>query len=136
MDNLLTIALEAKNDDRNHRRSYRITIGQDLLSDWTVRICYGRIGQRGQEKHFGGSNADAMRRVVREHLRRRLSAKKRIGCSYRVTQLSTAMGFDASSWLPGELMAKFFCTNLTLSRFRVTIPREGGEFVLREHRSY
>jgi hypothetical protein len=38
MENLLTIALEAHNDDLNHHRSYEITVGRDLLDDWTLSI--------------------------------------------------------------------------------------------------
>lgn len=108
MDNLLTIALEAHHNELNHHRRYRITVGRDLLNDWTVSISYGRTGQRGQEKHFGGTDVDAMHKIVREHLRRRLSAPKRIGCSYRVTAFSTAAGFDSSAWLPKDLIAGFF----------------------------
>jgi hypothetical protein len=37
-----------------------------------------------------------------------LSAPKRIGYPYRLTAYDAAPGFDASSWLPGEVMARFF----------------------------
>jgi hypothetical protein len=47
---------------------------------------------------------------IRDRLRRRLSAPKRIGCPYRLTALNSAPGFDASAWLPGEIMARFFIT--------------------------
>jgi hypothetical protein len=49
-----------------------------------------------------------MRAVIRERLRRRLSAPKRIGCPYRLAAFSAAPGFDASSWLPGEVMTRLF----------------------------
>ena len=110
MDNLLTIALEAHHEELNHHRRYRITVGRDLLNDWTVNISYGRTGQRGQEKHFGSADASAMHKIVREHLRRRLSAPKRIGCAYRVTSFSTATGFDGAAWLPSDVMAGFFAS--------------------------
>ena len=49
-----------------------------------------------------------MRAVIRDRLRRRLSAPKRIGCPYRLAAFSSAVGFNAADWLPGEVMARFF----------------------------
>ncbi len=108
MDNLFTIAFEAHNSELNHHRRYQITLGRDLLNDWTVAICYGRTGQGGQEKRFASPRVDEVRAVIRDRLRRRLSAPKRIGCSYRLTTLNSAPGFEAASWLPGDVLARFF----------------------------
>ncbi len=49
-----------------------------------------------------------MQAVIRDRLRRRLTAPKRIGCPYRLAAFNAAPGFDASAWLPGEVMAGFF----------------------------
>ena len=49
-----------------------------------------------------------MQAIIRDRLRRRLSAPKRIGCPYRLAAFNAAPGLDASSWLPGDVMAKFF----------------------------
>jgi hypothetical protein len=108
MQNLLSVALEAHHAERNFHRRYQITVGRDLLDDWTVVICYGRAGQPGRELRFGGPKAEDMRAVVRDRLRRRLSAPRRIGCPYRLTVLNSACGFDATPWLPCDLMARFF----------------------------
>ena len=108
MDNLLTVAFEAHNPEKNHHRRYQITIGRDLLDDWTVSIRYGRTGQDGQHKRFASPKAEEMRAVIRERLRRRLSATRRIGCPYRLADYSAAADFDAAAWLPGDIMAKFF----------------------------
>jgi predicted DNA-binding WGR domain protein len=110
MDNLLTVAFEAHSQEENHHRRYQITVGRDMLDDWTVAIRYGRTGQGGREMRFASPKPEEMRSVIRDRLRRRLSAPKRIGCPYRLTALSSAPGFDASAWLPGEVMAKFFQT--------------------------
>jgi predicted DNA-binding WGR domain protein len=110
MDNLLTVAFEAHSQEENHHRRYQITVGRDLLDDWTVAIRYGRTGQGGRERLFASAKPEDMREVIRDRLRRRLSAPKRIGCPYRLTGLSSAPGFDASAWLPGEVMARFFQT--------------------------
>lgn len=108
MDNLLTVAFEAHHAENNHHRRYEITVGRDLLNDWTVSIRYGRTGRGGRELRYAGPEADELRAVVRDRLRRRRSAPKRIGCGYQLTALSTAKGFDATAWLPGEVMAGFF----------------------------
>jgi hypothetical protein len=108
MDNLLTVAFEAHSHAENHHRRYQITVGRDLLDHWTVAICYGRTGQGGREIRFASPKPEEMRAVIRDRLRRRLSARKRIGCPYRLSSLSSAPGFDASAWLPGEVMARFF----------------------------
>jgi hypothetical protein len=108
MDNLLTVAFEAHHQEKNHHRRYRVTVGRDLLDEWTVAICYGRTGQAGREIRYAAPEADAMRAIIRDRLRRRLSAPKRIGCPYRLAAFSAAPGFDASAWLPGDVMASFF----------------------------
>ena len=108
MDNLLTVAFEAHNAEKNHHRRYQMTLGRDLLDDWTVAICYGRTGQAGREIRYAASQEETMRAIIRDRLRRPLSAPKRIGCPYRLAAFSAAPGFDAEAWLPGEVMARFF----------------------------
>jgi len=108
MDNLLTVAFEAHNAEKNHHRRYQVTVGRDLLDDWTVSIRYGRTGQSGRELRYAAAEPEAMRAVIRDRLRRRLSAPKRIGCPYRLAAFSSAPGFDATAWLPDEVMARFF----------------------------
>jgi predicted DNA-binding WGR domain protein len=108
MENLLTVAFEAHHTERNHHRRYQLTVGRDLLDDWTVTVCYGRTGQAGREVRYADASPDAMRAVIRERLSRRLSAPKRIGCPYRLAALNTAPGIDATFWLPGEVMTRFF----------------------------
>jgi predicted DNA-binding WGR domain protein len=102
MENLLTIALEAHNDDLNHHRRYEITVGRDLLNDWTLSIRYGRVGGGYQTQKFAGKDEDQILAIVRERLRRRRSAPKRIGCAYRVTMFDAVAEFDASAWLPDD----------------------------------
>ena len=108
MDNLLTMTLEAHHSENNHHRRYEITVGRDLFNDFTVAIRYGRVGQRGQERRYSSPQPAALRTIIRQHLRRRLSAPKRIGCRYRLAAFSTANGFNAADWLPGDVMARFF----------------------------
>ena len=108
MDNLLTVAIEAHSTEKNHHRWYQLTLGRDLLEDWTVSIRYGRMGQAGRELQYAATSADDMRTFIRRRLQRRLSAPKRIGCAYRLAAFNASPGFDTAFWLPGELMARFF----------------------------
>lgn len=101
---LLTISLEAHNPERNHHRRYEVTVGRDLLGDWMVTIRYGRTGQGGQECRYGSSDPAAMQAVVREHLRRRLSAPRRIGCPYRVMSLVVHPPTVLSEWVSLKLL--------------------------------
>ncbi len=107
MDNLLTATFEAHNDEKNHHRRYSIRIGRDLLDDWTVTIEHGRTGQAGKETRLARSEVEVIQAIVRDRLRCRLSAPKRIGCSCRLARLDAAIGFDCETWLPAELMASF-----------------------------
>ena len=107
MDNLLTIELEAHHAGRNHHRRYQITVGRDLLDDWTVSIRYGRTGQEGRELRYVNANAEELQQVIRERLRRRRSATRRIGCPYRMTSFAAAPDFNVSGWLPADVLSNF-----------------------------
>jgi predicted DNA-binding WGR domain protein len=107
MDNLLSVTFEAHNDERNHHRRYEIRLGRDLFGDWTVALSYGRTGRGGQVVRHSASDSEQIRKVIRESLRRRLSAPKRIGCSYRLKGLSVADGVDAGFWLPPAVLSAF-----------------------------
>ena len=107
MDNLLTATFEAHNLDKNHHRRYSIRIGRDLLDDWTVTIGHGRTGQAGRETHFASPNAEQAQAIVRDRLRRRISAPRRIGCAYRLSMFDVAPGFDCGGWFPDQLLLNF-----------------------------
>jgi len=106
MCDLLTVIFEAHHAERNYHRRYQITISRDLFDDWVVRISYGRIGRRGNAQQFGHADADKVRSIVRERLRRRLSAPRRIDCAYRMCEIAAAEGIDPADWLPAEVMCK------------------------------
>jgi hypothetical protein len=106
LDNLLNVAFEAHNFEKNHHRRYQITLGRDLLDEWTVSINFGRTGQAGREMRYAASDAKGIQAIIRKCLRRRLSAPKRIGCPYRLASLTAAPGIQASEWLPEEVMAE------------------------------
>jgi hypothetical protein len=94
--------------EENHHRHYTVTLGRDLLDDWTVAIRFGRTGQAGRELRYAAAEPESIKAIIRDRLRRRLSAPRRIGCPYRLAAFSSAPGFDAAAWLPGDVMAPFF----------------------------
>lgn len=115
MMNLLAVTFEAHHAGRNHHRRYSIIIGRDLLDDWTVSIRYGRTGRYGREQRFGNADMHELQRIVRERLRRRLTAKRRIDCQYRLTELHSADAIDAGEWLPSPLLSAFGVKNGTIA---------------------
>lgn len=114
MHNLMTIALEAHSDERNHHRRYEVEVGRDLLGDWTVTVRYGRAGRDLRTLRFADADEGKMRRVVQLRLRRRLSAPRRIGCAYRPREISAAPGVSLEDWLPASLIGRLF--GLTVRR--------------------
>lgn len=104
MLDLLTIALEAQSDELNHHRRYEVSVGRDLLGDWVVTVRYGRVGGPLRELRFGSADPEKARAIVRDRLRRRLSAPKRIGCGYGIRALSEPTALNAAEWVPAAVM--------------------------------
>ena len=85
--------LRAINVERNARRSYLLRCHRDLLGDWLVVVDWGRIGTRTRERvEVYGSEEEARHRV-QELLRRRKTARRRIGVDY------TVLWEDGRAWL-------------------------------------
>lgn len=104
MSELCHITLVAIHPERNVRRTYRLGLGRDLFGDWMVELRYGRMGQRGQERRIACDSLEEAHRVVRTHLRRRVSAPRRIGCPYRVVSVDLGQTNLLSPALPTELV--------------------------------
>jgi WGR domain-containing protein len=107
MDNLLSVTFEAHNDERNHHRRYEIRLGRDLFGEWTVALSYGRTCRGGQEVRHSAADPERLRKMIRESLQRRLSAPKRIGCAYRLKEMSATDGVDVGFWLPEGALSAF-----------------------------
>src|ERR1039458_2848184 len=90
--------LEARDPALGRFRAYRLEAGTDLLGHWLVDITYGRIGTRGRRIRYAVQDQAGARKLVRETLRRRATARKRIGVSYRFCQL-----IDPHQWFPVAL---------------------------------
>jgi hypothetical protein len=98
MMDAFTAMLEAHDPALGRFRAYRLEAGTDLLGDWLVEITYGRIGTKGRRIRYAVQDEVQARKLVRETLRRRATARKRIGVPYRFCQL-----IDPHHWFPVTL---------------------------------
>ncbi|EMB15073.1 WGR domain-containing protein [Rhodopirellula europaea] len=105
MENLLSIAFEAHNDERNHHRSYQMDVGKDLFGDWTLKISYGRCGRGKQVQSIAATDEKQLKRVLRERILRRMSSRRRIGCDYQLVDVDCSAELAPSDWLPRDLEA-------------------------------
>ena len=94
MDGFLA-TVEARDPSLGRMRSYRLEAGTDLFSAWLVDVVYGRIGASGRRIRYVARDKDEARKLVRRSLRRRATARKRIGVSYRFREL-----VHPNAWCP------------------------------------
>lgn len=80
------LTLEAKDPSRNIARRYWLRISKDLFGATIVEHGWGRIGALGQERRAVFDDDQVARAFVRSVLRRRKSARRRIGVAYRPTR--------------------------------------------------
>ena len=73
---------EARDEQRNIARSYRLSIGTDLFGWSIVEQQWGRIGSAGRARRFAFEQPEAAQRHVRTVIARRASALRRIGAAY------------------------------------------------------
>lgn len=78
------ITLQASEPSRNIRRFYQVIVSIDLLGDWLIEICYGRIGTHGHCLTYSAANEHDAKQFVLGKLRRRSTARRRIGIGYAV----------------------------------------------------
>lgn len=78
------IDMVAISETLNIRRRYRISVSHDLFNHVIVDLHWGRIGTRGcSTRHSFAAQTDA-EKFVKEVLRRRTTAKKRLGVGYQL----------------------------------------------------
>lgn len=87
MINAFTAFLEARDPALGRFRAYLLEAGTDLFGAWLVDVTYGRIGTRGRRIRYVVRNEGEARKLVRENLRRRATAKRRIGVAYQLREL-------------------------------------------------
>lgn len=89
------VRLEACDPERGRFRAYRIAAGTDLFGVWTVETTFGRTGTAGRTIREAVPDEAAARKLVRQHLRRRGTAPKRIGVAYQLRELD-----GPEDWMP------------------------------------
>lgn len=94
MINVFTALLEARDPALGRFRSYRLEAGPDLFGTWLVEVTYGRIGTPGRRLRYAAGDEAEARKLVQHSLRRRATARKRIGVPYRFCELC-----DPWQWL-------------------------------------
>lgn len=87
MNETFHIKLEAKNPEKGNFRAYEIDAGPDLLGQWHIEVRYGRIGRRGRLVTYSAADDVSAAVIIRQCLKKRSSAPKRIGVPYKIREL-------------------------------------------------
>lgn len=82
-----TLLLQAKAPEKNVFRSYHIAAGQNLFGQWIVELTYGRIGAKGRTYTLLAADEDEARKLVRQCLKRRRTAPRRVGVAYELVDV-------------------------------------------------
>jgi len=106
MLNLFQVSLECHNETRNAHRQYSVAAGTDLFGTWVVTVRNGRVGTDGAIRTYAAGTVEMAGKMVALHLRRRLSAPRRVGASYRVIRLDSVPELDVTAWLPDEFRSE------------------------------
>lgn len=85
--------LEACDPERGRFRAYRLEAGTDLFGAWLVDVTYGRIGTRGRTIRYLARDEEDSKRLVRQSMKRRGTARKRIGVGYQLKEMSDPAGW-------------------------------------------
>ncbi|WP_424934757.1 hypothetical protein [Amaricoccus macauensis] len=86
--------LEARLPACNLARAYHVVVSRDLFGMFVVEVTFGRIGAPGRNLRYAVDEIGAVRARVRQVLRRRLTAPRRLGTAYRCRSL-----YDPEGWL-------------------------------------
>ena len=84
----IAIELQAKDVSANRLRGWRIEAGPDLFGVWVTTVRFGRIGMADRALGYQFASEAEVRSFVGARLRRRGTAKRRIGVAYRVIAAS------------------------------------------------
>jgi predicted DNA-binding WGR domain protein len=86
----IRLHLQAIDPARNIARDYRIDVSFDLFGHWIIDLHWGRIGCRGQARSVSFAERRVAQRFVLAVLKKRQSAKHRIGVAYRQVSYSAS----------------------------------------------
>lgn len=83
----LVIRLEARNPVSRHQRIYQLSIDRDLFGAWIIDIRFGLLGCRGRVLRMLVDTEAAVRRIVRDRLRRRTAPPNPRRLEYRIREI-------------------------------------------------
>ena len=83
---MATVFLKAENKQMNCNREYYIHTSIDLFGMYQCQTKWGKVGAIKRSKTVSFENEEELRRYVKLILRRRETAKRRIGVAYRVIE--------------------------------------------------
>ncbi len=79
-----SIRLEACLATRKINRFFYIQFGHNLFGNPFIQVNNGRIGSRGRIRELMFNNDDDCHKKLREMVRKRLNAQKRLGVNYQI----------------------------------------------------
>ena len=88
MQGHVVIRLEALSPATRTARVYQLSVDRDLFGSWVVHIAFGRQGCRGRAMQVLAETEQAVRRLLRQRLRRRTVAPKATGLTYQIRELT------------------------------------------------
>lgn len=96
---LFACDLEARLPASNLARAYHVVVFRDLFGMFVVEVTFGRIGTPGRSLRYAVDEIGAVRPRLRQVLRRRLTAPRRLGTAYRCRSLHDPEGWLAEDGL-------------------------------------
>ena len=84
MQGHFVIRLEATSPGGRSQRVYQMSVDRDLFGSWVVHIAFGLRGSRGRVLRVLAETEQAVRRVLRQRLRRRTRAPAARRLTYQI----------------------------------------------------
>lgn len=96
---LFHVKLRAVDSQKNINRDYEVLVMKVLFGFWGVTLAFGRHGTQGTLRNHTFETKEAAQKFVRKILQKRLTAPKRIGCSYGLVSVDVAKEEVLSFWV-------------------------------------
>ncbi len=88
MQGHLVIRLEGQSPVTRIHRVYRMSVDRDLFGSWVVHVAYGPLGGRGRVMQVLLETEQAVRRLLRQRLRRRTAPPKPDSLAYEIREVA------------------------------------------------
>jgi hypothetical protein len=94
------IRLEALSPATRMPRVYQLSVDRDLFGSWVVNVAFGRQGCRGRAMQVLADTEQAVRRLLRQRLRRRTVPPGPTGLSYEIREVTGELHWLAPAPAP------------------------------------